>query len=285
MNFLFHQIFPFFIFSLNSYIFYYLIGLSKGFVKSQTIYPILDPLAFVQHISQIKHKKRGQSYVVSTKKSSLSTDIPLPKKRNIEKPSSSEVAARLEFSTSHPPPDPTFDEVFVEEDEDRDEENLIPRRSRLNLAEDPAPSGSKSPVGARSNEAIQLVDGEPNIDEDRNPTPTSSRSLPSINISTRLHESTNPPQKYESSRSKLVNSFPAPSENPNQTRSVLVTVPADTNFLSRPVGIANYLLPLISLSDKEKMDNVSDYCLFNEGMHATARVSLKTLLICFQRLS
>ncbi|MCE2055039.1 hypothetical protein HAX54_041821 [Datura stramonium] len=37
--------------------------------------------------------------------------------------------------------------------------------------------------------------------------------------------------------------------------------------LRRPV-VANYLRPLIYDLNKEKMEDLSEYCLFNEGMHA-----------------
>ncbi|XP_059295673.1 uncharacterized protein LOC132049014 [Lycium ferocissimum] len=72
-------------------------------------------------------------------------------------------------------------------------------------------------------------------------------------------------------RSKLVDIFPAPSVEPRRTRSVVVTVPEDCSFLSRPVGVASYLRPLISDSDKEKMEGLPWQCLINEGMHAGNR--------------
>ena len=73
-------------------------------------------------------------------------------------------------------------------------------------------------------------------------------------------------------RDSLVNVFPAPSVEPRRTRSAVVTVPEDFSFLSRPVGVASYLRPLVSDSDKRKMAGVTWQCLINEGMHAGNRV-------------
>ncbi|XP_060193348.1 uncharacterized protein LOC132622712 isoform X2 [Lycium barbarum] len=61
-------------------------------------------------------------------------------------------------------------------------------------------------------------------------------------------------------RDRLVSIFPAPSVERIRTRSVTVTVPEDCSFLSRPVGVASYLRPLVSWQ-----------CLINEGMHAGNR--------------
>ncbi|XP_059310653.1 uncharacterized protein LOC132062010 [Lycium ferocissimum] len=74
------------------------------------------------------------------------------------------------------------------------------------------------------------------------------------------------------SRSRLVDIFSAPSAEPRRARSTMVTVPEDCSFLSRLVGVASYLRPLVSESDKEKMDGLSWQCLLNEGMHAGNRV-------------
>ncbi|XP_059292225.1 uncharacterized protein LOC132045670 [Lycium ferocissimum] len=73
------------------------------------------------------------------------------------------------------------------------------------------------------------------------------------------------------SRDSLVRVFPAPSVEPRRTRSAMVTVPEDCSFLSRPVGVASYLRPLVSDSDKRKMVGVPWQCLINEGMHAGNR--------------
>ncbi|XP_060194891.1 uncharacterized protein LOC132624076 [Lycium barbarum] len=72
-------------------------------------------------------------------------------------------------------------------------------------------------------------------------------------------------------RDSLVNIFPAPSVEPRRTRSAVVTVPEDCSFLSRPVGVASYLRPLVSDSDRHKMTGVTWECLINEGMHAGNR--------------
>ncbi|MCD9638422.1 hypothetical protein HAX54_022384 [Datura stramonium] len=99
---------------------------------------IVQSMTFGSEISQ-PTKKRGQAYVVSPKKSSLSVEVPLRKKRNIEKSSFSRTVAEIEFLTSPPCPDPIFNEDLVKKDEDTYEEILIPRRSRSSLAEELAP--------------------------------------------------------------------------------------------------------------------------------------------------
>ncbi|XP_060211057.1 uncharacterized protein LOC132638088 [Lycium barbarum] len=72
-------------------------------------------------------------------------------------------------------------------------------------------------------------------------------------------------------RDSLVRIFPAPIVESRRTKSVMVTVPEDCSFLSRPVGVASYLRPLVSDSDKRKMTGVSWQCLIIEGMHAVSR--------------
>ncbi|XP_059290996.1 uncharacterized protein LOC132044517 [Lycium ferocissimum] len=72
-------------------------------------------------------------------------------------------------------------------------------------------------------------------------------------------------------RDNLVNIFPAPSVEPRRTRSAVITVLEDCSFLSRPVGVASYLRPLVSDSDRRKMTGVTWQCLINEGMHAGNR--------------
>ncbi|XP_060214768.1 uncharacterized protein LOC132641711 [Lycium barbarum] len=78
-------------------------------------------------------------------------------------------------------------------------------------------------------------------------------------------------QSESGSRDNPVTIFPAPSVEPRRTRSVVITVPEDCGFLSRPVGVASYLRPLVSDSDKHKMTGVTWQCLMNEGMHAGNR--------------
>ncbi|XP_060203344.1 uncharacterized protein LOC132631686 [Lycium barbarum] len=73
------------------------------------------------------------------------------------------------------------------------------------------------------------------------------------------------------SRDSLVRIFPAPNVEPRRTKSVMVTVPEDCSFLSRPVGVVRYLRPLVSDSDKRKMTGVPWQSLINEGMHAGNR--------------
>ncbi|XP_059311934.1 uncharacterized protein LOC132063421 [Lycium ferocissimum] len=72
-------------------------------------------------------------------------------------------------------------------------------------------------------------------------------------------------------RDSLVRIFPAPSVESRRTRSAVITVLEDCNFLSRPVGVASYLRPLVSESDKRKMIGVPWQSLINEGMHAGNR--------------
>ena len=57
-----------------------------------------------------------------------------------------------------------------------------------------------------------------------------------------------------------------------------IPLPEDCSFLSCPVGVASYLRPLVSDSDKRKMTGVSWQCLINEGMHAGNRVRFLAVL-------
>ncbi|XP_060178857.1 uncharacterized protein LOC132609049 [Lycium barbarum] len=72
-------------------------------------------------------------------------------------------------------------------------------------------------------------------------------------------------------RDSLVRVFPAPSMEPRRTRSAVIIIPEDCSFLSRPVGVASYMWPLVSDSDKWKMNGVPWKCLIKEGMHAGNR--------------
>ena len=91
-------------------------------------------------------------------------------------------------------------------------------------------------------------------------------------------------QSESGSRDNLVTIFPAPSVEPRRTRSAVITVPEDCGFLSRPVGVASYLRPLVSDSDKRKMTGVTWQCLMNEGMHAGNRVRLTAIFVYQQTL-
>ncbi|MCE3215538.1 hypothetical protein HAX54_002754, partial [Datura stramonium] len=59
-------------------------------------------------------------------------------------------------------------------------------------------------------------------------------------------------------------------------KSPIMTQSNETDLptLLWPVGIAKYLLSLISDLEKDKMKDLSEYCLFNKGMHATARAEI-----------
>ncbi|MCD7466429.1 hypothetical protein HAX54_003135 [Datura stramonium] len=96
--------------------------------------PVLDPLAYAKRISQIKQQNRGQAFISSLKKYSPSADVPLRKKRNVEKPRSSraifEVGVNIEtpkdFLLAFPPrSNPIFDEVIIEEDEKIDDRSDV----------------------------------------------------------------------------------------------------------------------------------------------------------------
>ncbi|XP_060185558.1 uncharacterized protein LOC132615021 [Lycium barbarum] len=93
------------------------------------------------------------------------------------------------------------------------------------------------------------------------------QGLPSSSRSRRSHSF---------SRSNLVNIFTAPIADPTRRRTTIISIPEDTNFLGRPVGVTSYLKPLISESDKEKMRVVTWKCLINDKMHASNKSSILT---------
>ncbi|MCD7466908.1 hypothetical protein HAX54_004000 [Datura stramonium] len=97
-------------------------SISQEFGKSHITDPVLDPQASTCSICQIKKKKRSHAYVVSSKISSPSFDTPLKKKRKSERTSSSGITVVPEVLFSPPYLDPIVDVSLVEEDEDTDED-------------------------------------------------------------------------------------------------------------------------------------------------------------------
>nr|XP_016467644.1 PREDICTED: interactor of constitutive active ROPs 3-like [Nicotiana tabacum] len=79
-----------------------------------------------------------------------------------------------------------------------------------------------------------------------------------------------------SSSPKLVSRFPAPSADPNRKRSIIMSIPEDARVLSTPMGVASYLLCLVTEGDQAKMDGVEAPCLFNEANQALNRASAET---------
>ncbi|MCD9643493.1 hypothetical protein HAX54_031058 [Datura stramonium] len=95
---------------------------------------------------------------------------------------------------------PTPELVTIEQVKDVDDEYLVPRGPRSNLAEEFVSSGSRSTLKACSNESDQ---------------PFKERK-----ILKRLHSSSKPPRNHDSSRSCPFNMFPSPSGNLYLTRFV-----------------------------------------------------------------
>ncbi|KAK4356241.1 hypothetical protein RND71_025212 [Anisodus tanguticus] len=62
----------------------------------------------------------------------------------------------------------------------------------------------------------------------------------------KLTKSSKTPRNHVSSWSRLLNVFSTPSSDPRTIRSATISFLEDTNFLSRPIGVANYMRPLIS---------------------------------------
>nr|XP_033517576.1 uncharacterized protein LOC117281839 [Nicotiana tomentosiformis] len=71
-----------------------------------------------------------------------------------------------------------------------------------------------------------------------------------------------------SSSYTLTNQFPAPSVDPDRKRTLIISIPEDTQVFSAPVGVASYLQCLVTEEDQAKMDAVDVACLFNEAQHA-----------------
>ncbi|XP_070040371.1 uncharacterized protein [Nicotiana tomentosiformis] len=68
----------------------------------------------------------------------------------------------------------------------------------------------------------------------------------------------------------LGQNYAAPSEDPQRRRSVTLSVSIGCNLLSRPVELANYLKPLASEKDWEKIQTLLGECLLNNAMHNAA---------------
>ncbi|XP_019228726.1 PREDICTED: LOW QUALITY PROTEIN: peroxidase 4-like [Nicotiana attenuata] len=68
----------------------------------------------------------------------------------------------------------------------------------------------------------------------------------------------------------LGQNYVAPSEDPQRRRNVTLSVSTGCNLLSRPVELANYMKPLASLKDWEKIQALSGECLLNNAIHNAA---------------
>ncbi|XP_070055069.1 uncharacterized protein [Nicotiana tomentosiformis] len=73
---------------------------------------------------------------------------------------------------------------------------------------------------------------------------------------------------------RMVDRFLAPSTDSERKRSIIIYVHEDARVLSAPVGVASYLLYLVTEEDQAKMDLVEAPYLFNEAQQALNRASV-----------
>lgn len=71
---------------------------------------------------------------------------------------------------------------------------------------------------------------------------------------------------------KRVKQFSASSVDPGCKRTVVLTIPANSQSLLAPVGVANYLQCLVTKEDQEKMNKLGTSSLFNDAQQALNRV-------------
>nr|XP_033513129.1 uncharacterized protein LOC117277828 [Nicotiana tomentosiformis] len=118
----------------------------------------------------------------------------------------------------------------------------------------------------------------PSTSSPPSPTPATATSLPSS--STLLPATSSPsaapdheegiPPPQSPIHGTLGQNYAAPSEDQQRRRSVTLSISTGCNLLSRLVDLANYLKPLASEKDWEKIQILSGECLLNNAMHNAA---------------
>ncbi|KAK4356299.1 hypothetical protein RND71_025270 [Anisodus tanguticus] len=270
----------------------------NSFVAPIVLDPIFDSTASVQHITEVPKKKSSKtksskppkSLSVGSKRKRASKaggpsksqdtdnspeDVWMRKVTNTTTPvegtpaevreenvikATEAISLPIETTTIHSTTPPVTEHVIIEDDDEATDKESLAKR--------PKTSTSTPPPSSQPTQNFEQKDFERLFEEARtsaNPTEWANTSeFAHMFIPQKLTKSTRTQRNHASSRSKLMNVFSAPIMDPWKVRFATIFFPEDTNFLSWPVGVANYLRPLISESDREKMKNVSWQCLFNK---------------------
>ncbi|XP_059302364.1 uncharacterized protein LOC132054341 [Lycium ferocissimum] len=259
--------------------------------------PVMDPEASAQRITRVatKKTKKKKSSDSSTKKQVVvstapTTSLPLKRKKSSEEGSSSRSNAENEDRGASNFPIPSAPEtVILDDDKATEKDYIVFTRTRSGTVPETRPA---TPLSTQNLMGMTLITSflkpmPPLVVTFFSNSPQAESSRPSQpRIPMRLSSprwAACPLRNHASSLDRLVDVYPAPSVNSNQVRTITISITEDTNFIFRPVSVANYLRPQISKLDKKKMREVSWKCLINEGMHATGWVRFligKGLRLC-----
>ncbi|KAK4351518.1 hypothetical protein RND71_030831 [Anisodus tanguticus] len=177
-----------------------------------------------------------------------------------EKCDSSGVEEAINSGSSSPPPADQFPVIIEDEYEATDEEVPLkkPRTSAPLPETTTHPLESTTPHPGFGQDDFDHLFGEADTKNTANSVPPKNTSkFAHFPIPQRLSSLSRPPENHSTSWAKLVSFFSALRVNPNKLRTATLSLLEDTNFLSQPFGVASYLRPLISESDKYKMKEVS----------------------------
>ncbi|XP_070042608.1 uncharacterized protein [Nicotiana tomentosiformis] len=103
-------------------------------------------------------------------------------------------------------------------------------------------------------------------------TPSTASSAPDSPALPKRMEDVRSPRSPD--HGNIENTFPAPIRNPDDKRRVTLSVSNEFYILFKPVGVANYLMPLASNKDQQKMEALSAECLINNIMLFSAQANL-----------
>ncbi|KAK4339110.1 hypothetical protein RND71_040572 [Anisodus tanguticus] len=239
--------------------------------------PVLDLEASVFHISEAPKKKSTKS-----KSSKPSKSLPISKKRKISSEakgssraqdsgiSPNDIWLNQFFLNEVPTPTPApliVESSMIEDDDEAIDEKILAKKTKTSTS---IPPPLSQPAKTFEKEDFDLFFEEAGTSAAR-AEQAHILGFSHMVIPHKMTKSSKTKRNHTSSRSKLVNIFLAPSADPRKMRSAIISFSEDTNIMSRPVRVGNYMRPLISASDRVKMHNISWQCLFNEGMHASNR--------------
>ena len=168
--------------------------------------------------------------------------------------------------------------------------NVVTGATRLNTRSLPSLVG-EHPTTNTAFDAAASHSSTPSASSPPSPTPATATSLPSSSTLPPTVATSPPsaasdheegvPLPQSPVHGNLGQNYAAPSEDPQRRRNVTLSVSTGCNLLSRSVELANYLKPLASEKDWEKIQALSGECLLNNAMHnaASVRPSLPSLLL------
>ncbi|XP_070036977.1 uncharacterized protein [Nicotiana tomentosiformis] len=186
---------------------------------------------------------------------------------------------------------PVVDTMLIDDEEEAvDEGASLHRRRRSSSSQQdaqfveivtPTEDDISALWGDTAFDATASFSSTPSASSPPSPTPATASLFPSSSTlspavatpspSTAPNHEEGVPLPQSPIHGNLRQNYVAPSEDPQRRRNITFSVSIGCNLLSRPVELTNYLKPLASEKDWEKIQTLSGECLLNNAMHnATA---------------